>query len=63
MLLKGQLVTPSVGVVMLTEYHFRRTCLLVPAPELLQIATRRLRQAVNEIIAGHRLPIESLKIQ
>ena len=63
MLLKGQLVTPSVGVVMLAEYHFGRARLLVPAPELLQIAPRRLRQAVNKIIASHRLPIESLKIQ
>ena len=48
---------------MLTKDHLGRAGLLVPAPELRQIAPRRLRQTVHKVIAGHRLPVESFKIQ
>ena len=63
MLLQGQLISPGVGVVLLAEDHLGRARLLIPAPELRQIAPRRLRQTVNKVITGHRLPVEPLEIQ
>ena len=62
-LIDGQLEALSRRVVPPRDPELRRARLAVPAPELAEIASRRLFHAGDEIIGGHRLAVEPFEVE